>query len=140
LIGQAANAQIQAASAQGDVWITPSARSVIPSSDPVSQTTEWRLELPEAQSAGLVPGQQVRVKLSADQAANRNLLGVPEQAIVRRGELTAVYVKSGETFSLRAVRLGQRLGVDGVEVLAGLKAGDVVALDTVRAAQLPASK
>jgi len=30
--------------------------------------------------------------------------------------------------------------VDGVEVLAGLKAGDVVALDTVRAAQLPASK
>ena len=140
LIGQAANAQVQAASAQGDAWITPSARSVIPSSDPVSQTTEWRLELPEAQSAGFVPGQQVRVRLSADQASNRSLLAVPEQAIVRRGELTAVYVKTGEVFSLRAVRLGQRLGTDGVEVLAGLKAGDAVALDTVRAAQVRAVK
>ncbi|MEO7105410.1 MAG: efflux RND transporter periplasmic adaptor subunit [Rhodoferax sp.] len=140
LIGQAANAQIQAASAQGDVWITPSARSVIPSSDPVSQTTEWRLELPDAQSAGLVPGQQVRVKLSADQSATRGLLAVPEQAIVHRGELTAVYVKSGAVFSLRAVRLGQRLGAEGVEVLAGLKAGDVVALDTLRAAQVRVGK
>lgn len=140
LIGQAGNAQIQAPSAQGDVWITPSARNVIPSSDPVSQTTEWRLELPDAHSAGLVPGQQVRVRFSADQAISRDLLTVPEQAIVRRGELTAVYVKSGDVFSLRAVRLGQRLGVDGIEVLSGLKAGDVVSLDTVRAAQVPAGK
>ena len=140
LIGQAADAQVQAASAQGDVWIVPSARSVIPSSDPVSQTTEWRLELPEAGSAGLVPGQQVRVRFSAAQSSNRSLLAVPEQAIVRRGELTAVYVKSGEVFSLRAVRLGQRLGADGVEVLAGLKAGDAVALDTVRAAQVRVGK
>jgi len=135
LVGQAANVQVQAGEALPDAWITPSATSVIPSSDPVSQTTEWRLELPAAQSAGLVPGMQVRVKFSAPAAANRSLLAVPEQAIVRRGELTAVYVKSGEVFALRAVRLGQKLGADGTEVLAGLKAGDVVALDTVRAAQ-----
>jgi hypothetical protein len=77
----------------------------------------------------------VQVKFSAAAAANRSLLAVPEQAIVRRGELTAVYVKNGEIFTLRAVRLGQKLGADGTEVLAGLKAGDVVALDTVRAAQ-----
>ena len=135
LVGQAANVQVQAGEALPDAWITPSATSVIPSSDPVSQTTEWRLELPAAQSAGLVPGMQVRVKFSAPAAANRSLLAVPEQAIVRRGELTAVYVKNGDVFALRAVRLGQKLGADGTEVLAGLKAGDVVALDTVRAAQ-----
>ena len=135
LVGQAANVQVQAGEALPDAWITPSATSVIPSSDPVSQTTEWRLELPAAQSAGLVPGLQVRVKFSAPAAANRSLLAVPEQAIVRRGELTAVYVKNGDVFALRAVRLGQKLGADGTEVLAGLKAGDVVALDTVRAAQ-----
>jgi len=135
LVGQAANVQVQAGEALPDAWITPSATSVIPSSDPVSQTTEWRLELPAAQSAGLVPGLQVRVKFSAPAAANRSLLAVPEQAIVRRGELTAVYVKNGDVFTLRAVRLGQKLGADGTEVLAGLKAGDVVALDTVRAAQ-----
>jgi len=133
-IGRATEVQVQAGATDA-AWITPSATSVIPSSDPVSQTTEWRLELPAAQSAGLVPGLQVRVKFSAPAAANRNLLAVPEQAIVRRGELTAVYVKNGEAFTLRAVRLGQKLGADGTEVLAGLKAGDVVALDTVRAAQ-----
>lgn len=134
-VGQAANVQVQAGEALPDAWITPSSTSVIPSSDPVSQTTEWRLELPAAHSAGLVPGLQVRVKFSPAVAANRSLLAVPEQAIVRRGELTAVYVKNGEVFTLRAVRLGQKLGADGTEVLAGLKAGDVVALDTVRAAQ-----
>jgi hypothetical protein len=35
-------------------------------------------------------------------------------------------------FALRAVRTGATHG-DGVEVLAGLKAGDLVALDPVRA-------
>lgn len=136
-IGQAADVQVQAGDSDGTGWITPSGRSLIPSSDPVSQTTEWRLEIPAAQSAGLVPGQQVRVKFSAAQSAARPLLAVPEQAIVRRGELTAVYVQSGTQFTLRAVRLGQKLGADGTEVLAGLQSGDVIALDPVRASQSP---
>ncbi len=137
-IGQAADVQVQAGDSGGTGWITPSGRSLIPSSDPVSQTTEWRLEIPAAQSAGLVPGQQVRVKFSAAQSTARQMMAVPEQAIVRRGELTAVYVQSGTRFTLRAVRLGQKLGVDGTEVLAGLVPGDVVALDPVRAAQATA--
>nr|WP_315489546.1 efflux RND transporter periplasmic adaptor subunit [uncultured Rhodoferax sp.] len=135
LVGQAADVQVQAGEGLPDQWITPTSSSVIPSSDPVSQTTEWRLELPAANSAGLVPGLQVRVKFSSGPSANRSLLVVPEQAIIRRGELTAVYVKNGDVFTLRAVRLGQRLGADGTEIMAGLKAGDTVALDTVRAAQ-----
>lgn len=133
-VGQAVDVQVQAGEPDAG-WITPTARSIVPASDPVSQTTEWRLELPAAPSATLVPGQQVRVKFTATAAAARQLLAVPEQAIVRRGELTAVYVQSGTQFTLRAVRLGQRLGAQGTEVLAGLKAGDVVALDTLRAAQ-----
>ncbi len=138
-LGQAGTVQVQAGGASANEWITPIGRSMIPSSDPVSQTTEWRLLLPAAQSGGLVPGQQVRVRLGAEASASRNLLTVPEQAIVRRGELVAVYVQSGATFTLRAVRLGQRLGAEGTEVLAGLKVGDVVALDTLRAAQIPAT-
>ena len=138
-IGQAAEVQVQAGGSEAAGWITPSARNLIPSSDPVSQTTEWRLEIPAAQSAGLVPGQQVRVKFSAAQGNSRQLLAVPEQAIVRRGELTAVYVRSGTQFTLRAVRLGQKLGAEGTEILAGLQAGDVVALDPVRASQ-PAAR
>jgi RND family efflux transporter MFP subunit len=135
MLGQAVDVLVQATDAGTGSWISPVARGIIPSSDPVSQTTEWRLELPAAQSAGFIPGQQIRVKFGSEGNANRNLLTVPEQAIVRRGELTAVYVKNGEAFTLRAVRLGQKLGADGTEVLAGLKAGEVVALDTVRAAQ-----
>ncbi|OYU44062.1 MAG: efflux transporter periplasmic adaptor subunit [Burkholderiales bacterium PBB4] len=134
-VAEAANVQVRAGETLAEAWISPTSTRVIPSADPVSQTTEWRLELPAAQSAGLVPGLQVRVKFSAGSAASRGRLAVPEHAIVRRGELTAVYVKSADLFTLRAVRLGQKLGGDSTEVLAGLKAGDVVALDTVRAAQ-----
>jgi len=83
----------------------------------------------------------VRVKFTTAASAARQLLAIPEQAIVRRGELTAVYVQNGKQFTLRAVRLGQRLGAqEGTEVLAGLKAGDVVALDTLRASQPTATK
>jgi RND family efflux transporter MFP subunit len=133
--GQAAGVQVQADGAEGSAWITPTARTLIPSSDPVSQTTEWRLDLAATDSAGLVPGQQVRVKFNTAAGPAREVLAVPEQAIVRRGELTAVYVQSGAQFTLRAVRLGSRMGAEGTQVLSGLKAGDVVALDPVRAAQ-----
>jgi len=66
-------------------------------------------------------------------------LVLPESALLRRGELTGVYVVAsrgeGEPagFALRAVRTGASHGAAGVEILAGLKAGDRVALDPVRA-------
>ena len=135
-LGLAAGVQIQTAANQ---WTAPTSQSFLRTSDPVSQTTEWRLDLPADQGAGLLPGQQLPVKFNAgSSAAVRTLLTVPTQAIVRRGELTAVYVQSGASFSLRAVRLGRSvgaLGTEGTEVLAGLKAGDVVALEPLRAAQ-----
>ena len=57
---------------------------------------------------------------------------MPREAILRRGELTAVYVASDKGFILRAVRVGPALA-DSVEVLAGLRAGERVARDPVRA-------
>lgn len=115
------------------VWITPTARTAIPSADPVSQTTEWRLDLPAKDAATLVPGQQVQVQFLQIQSGSVSRLTVPQAAIVRRGELTAVYISTGQGFSLRAVRLGAQQGTDSVEVLAGLKAGDEVATDPIRA-------
>ncbi len=114
-------------------WITPVNRVAIPAADPVSQTTEWRLELPAREAIGLVPGQQVRVQFLQGLTGSVERLLVPQVAVVRRGELTAVYVAIGQDFSLRAVRLGARQGADMVEVLAGVVAGDKVALDPVRA-------
>ncbi len=52
--------------------------------------------------------------------------------MLRRGELTAVYAVQDGGFVLKAVRLGAAQGA-GVEVLAGLKPGERVALDPVRA-------
>lgn len=113
--------------------ITPVGRLVVPSSDPVSQTTEWRLELASADAANLLPGQQVRVRFTLPHSGTTTQLLVPQAALVRRGELTAVYVVANGAFSLRAVRLGANRGAEGVEVLAGVKSGDAVALDPNRA-------
>jgi len=113
--------------------IVPVARSAVPSADPVSQTTEWRLELPAAQAAALVPGQQVRVQFAQVSGSAAAKLVLPMAAVLRRGELTAVYVVSGNGFVLRAVRLGAAQGADGVEVVSGLANGEVVALDPIRA-------
>jgi len=116
--------------AGGAQWQRPASISTVPTADPVSQTIEWRLELPTEVARALLPGQQVRVRFSGGQASR---MLVPAAAVLRRGELTAVYVVAGKGFALKAVRLGAEHGAEGVEVLAGLTAGDRVALDPVKA-------
>jgi RND family efflux transporter MFP subunit len=111
-------------------WLRPASTSTVPTADPVAQTIEWRLELPADAAKNLLPGQQVPVRFSGGQA-DRML--VPGAAVLRRGELTAVYVATRQGFVLKAVRLGAEHGADGVEVVAGLLAGERVALDPVKA-------
>lgn len=119
--------------AQGKTtWIVPLASTRLPSTDPVSQTTEWRFDLPTKESADLVPGQQVQVQFLPSKSGVTSRLTLPQSTIVRRGELTGVYVSNGQGFSLRAVRLGAQQANE-VEILAGLKAGDEVALDPLKA-------
>ena len=113
-----------------DQWIRPTGSTTVPTADPVSQTIEWRLELPPEAAKALLPGQQVRVRFTGGQA-ERSV--VPASAILRRGELTAVYVASAKGFVLKAVRLGTDHGASGVEVLVGLSADERVALDPVKA-------
>jgi RND family efflux transporter MFP subunit len=142
-VRQAKQTLVLVENGQGVQSIAPLNRLEVPSSDPVSQTTEWRMDLPAKEAAALLPGQQVRVSfLGADLPAGAGALRVPVAAVVRHGELSAVYVASGKGFGLRAVRLGRETA-DGVEVLAGLRAGELVATDPLRAAQagaVPAAK
>ena len=114
--------------------VAPVSRTELPGADAVSQTVEWRLDLPAAASAGLSPGQPVQVRFAgaADPAATAGPPVVPASAVLQRGELSAVYAAQGDRFVLKAVRLGARQG-DGVQVVAGLKAGERIALDAVRA-------
>ncbi len=116
-------------------WIAPTSATALPVADAVSQTVEWRLELPADAAAGQLPGATARVRFVADAvapAAGAEVPTVPAGALLRRGELTAVYVVQGGRFVLRAVRTGAVVG-DSVQVLAGLRPGERVAVDPVRA-------
>ncbi|CAL95992.1 efflux RND transporter periplasmic adaptor subunit [Azoarcus olearius] len=108
--------------------------TVLPAADARTHTVRVRVELPPG-SNDVVPGTYARVHFLS--AATRRLT-VPAAAVLRRGELTAVYVAEGRGgFSLRQLRLGDTISDDtgrpAVEVLAGLGEGDVVALDPVQA-------
>jgi len=126
--------EVQVLLADGQT-LAPSAREMLPTADPVTQTVEWRLTLP-ATATQLRPGQTARVlartPAAAAQAGGPARLSLPSQAVLRRGELTAVYVAVPHGFALRAVRVGPAAG-GLVDVLSGLNAGERVALDPVRA-------
>jgi len=134
-------------------WVQPVRRADLPGADAVSQTVEWRLDLSSADAAQWLPGQMVRVRFSGtapasapapaptptsapagqpQPATSAARASVPQGAVLQRGELTAVYVAQGEQFVLRAVRTGARAGGQ-VEILAGLKPGERIAADAVRA-------
>ena len=113
----------------GERWVAPSAQQGVGAADPVSQTLTWKMDVPAAQALQLLPGQSTRVRFVGGQA-QRTVL--PQSAVLRRGELTGVYLASGQGFVLRAVRLGSVHG-EQVEVLAGLQPGDAVAVNAVQA-------
>ncbi len=106
--------------------------TILPAADPGTRTTEIRIDLPDDVQAA--PGQFARARFALSMAASPTRLSIPEAAILRRGELTAVYVvTSGGRLQQRQVRLGEALPDGRIEVLAGLKAGENVALDPVKA-------
>jgi hypothetical protein len=113
--------------------VTPVKTQLLPTVDPATHTLELRLDLP-AGLAGVAPGMFARVWLPIAGADAR--LFVPARAVVRRAELSGVYVLGADGRALlRQVRLG-RLQGDRVEVLAGVSAGERVVLDPQAAARL----
>jgi len=113
--------------------IRPLRWQVLPAVDAATHTVELRLDLP-AGTAGS-PGMFARVWLpgGAGEAAR---VSVPAKTVVRRAELSAVYVIGPDGRPLlRQVRLGPASG-DQVEILAGLGAGERVALDPQAAARV----
>lgn len=104
--------------------------TVFPYADPATHSFRVRVELPAGRT-GLYPGMTVKVAFAVG-AATRLL--VPVSALVRRGELSGVYViGTDHSVGLRQLRLGHRFG-DQVEVLAGLAAGERIAVDPEAAA------
>jgi len=132
-------AQKRAAVYVGGQRIESSAITFYPSAQPQTNTFRARIELPK-DLAGLAPGMFVKVGFVTGETQR---LLVPRTSIVERSEMRAVYVVSGDgRVSLRQVRLGHAQG-DSVEILAGIVAGDLVALDPAAAgirARQPAPK
>lgn len=96
---------------------------VFPAADPASHSVKVRVLLPQM-DAPPAPGATAKVVFPI--RAEARSLRVPVSAVYRRGELTAVYVVKDGRALLRQVRLGAPQG-DSVEVLAGLRPGDVIA-------------
>jgi hypothetical protein len=59
-------------------------------------------------------------------------LTVPASAVVRRGEVSALYVLGEGGPRLRQVRLGEAVAGGDLEVLAGLSAGEKISTDPVK--------
>lgn len=110
-------------------WIKAASTTVQPIADARTHSTQVRVYLP-ANEANVYPGMFVRAHFVVGKAKK---LTIPASAVLRRSEVVAVYVvdeKGG--MKLRQVRLGEPS--DGlVEVLAGLKPGEQVALDPIKA-------
>jgi RND family efflux transporter MFP subunit len=113
---------------------TATAIEVLPTRDATTHGAQVRLSLPSV--PGIAPGQFARatLPLQADSKRPVNLV-IPRSAVVQRTEFTGVYVlNSAGKPQLRQVRLGREQG-DSIEVLAGLAAGERIALDPIAAAQ-----
>jgi len=111
-------------------WLEARNIVVMPAADPRTHTTRVRLELAE-DVRGAYPGLFARAHFVTGKATR---LLAPREAVLRRSELTAVYVLDDKGLPrLRQVRLGSAGDERSIEILAGLKPGERVALEPVKA-------
>lgn len=109
--------------------VTPTSITIFPYADQSTNTFTVRLELPEGQFS-LYPGMFTKVAFVVGEAQR---LLVPTSAIVRRSEVTGIYVVNDDkSIRLRQIRIGAEFG-ERTEVLAGLLPDENVATDPVSA-------
>jgi RND family efflux transporter MFP subunit len=102
---------------------------ILPTADARSHTVTARLYLPD-NVEGVFPGMAARAHFVTGSGKK---LTVPTKAVIRRGEVTGVYVLDAQNVPrLRQVRLGEMLGNGELEVLAGVSAGDRVSLEPIQ--------
>jgi len=122
-------------------WIDATRVEILPTADARSHTVTARLYLPD-NVPGVIPGMAARAHFVVGSGKK---LTVPPTAVLRRGEVTAVYVVDAQSQPhLRQIRLGETVGNGEVEILAGLSGGERVSLDPIKAGmqlkQQPATK
>jgi len=103
--------------------ITGTLAEISPAADPASRTVRMKVDLPE--TAGLRAGQFGRLAVPVGEAT---FLFVPPTALVRRGQLEILFVAADGKAQMRLVRTGKETA-QGIEILAGLEAGEVVVIE-----------
>jgi multidrug efflux system membrane fusion protein len=103
----------------GEAQITARVARVQPSVDPAARTALVKLQLQKSLRAGT----QVKVLFAT---GSRNVIAVPKTALVRRGQLTSVFVIGSDGVArMRLVTVGSSDGTR-TEVLSGLAAGEQI--------------
>ncbi|MCF1427047.1 MAG: efflux RND transporter periplasmic adaptor subunit [Shewanella sp.] len=90
----------------------------------VGHNFEVRVPFPD-KTRDLAPSTMAKASFVIDK---RPMVLIPQSALYTQNELSAVYLKQGDDFLLTQVRVGEKQG-DQVVILAGLKAGDEIALN-----------
>ncbi len=102
--------------------IESSALTLFPYADKQTRTFQLRVNLPE-QTPGLFPGMSTEVSFNV---GTEEIIIIPESAIVRRGELTLVYIKHENKKIPRQIVTGKVMN-QFTEVLSGLNQGELIA-------------
>jgi len=111
-------------------WIEGKGVTILPSADARSHVTRVRIDLPR-DVRDIYPGVFARAHFAV---GRERRLVVPARAVLRRSEVTAVYVVGADGQPrLRQIRSGAPAGPELIEVLAGVQPGEKVALDPVKA-------
>ncbi len=110
-------------------WVDAVRVEVLPTVDARSHTATARVYLPE-DIQGIAPGAYARAHFIIGRAPK---LTLPPAAVLRRGEVTAVYVLDDKGApALRQVRLGEAVAGGELEVLAGINPGERVSLEPAK--------
>jgi len=102
-----------------------------PSADLQTHSFKVLVNLPSGDHS-LFPGTLVKIAFVSGETQS---LLVPAGAVAQRGEVNGVYVITDKTIDLRLVRLGSLTADNRYPILAGLNAGDKIALDPIAAAK-----
>ncbi|MCP4123919.1 MAG: HlyD family efflux transporter periplasmic adaptor subunit, partial [Bacteroidetes bacterium] len=90
--------------------------------DPTTSTFRIRVNLPTG-LVGLYPGMYLKTTFKIGE--NTELV-IPDSSVIRRGEVTAVYVQQDDNLHFRHIRVGRLLENADRVVLAGLVEGEKV--------------
>ena len=95
-------------------------REISPTADPNSRTLLVKLDLPA--TPGLRTGQFGRVAVPV---AETSVLRVPASAVIRRGQMELVFIRTGNVARLRIVTTGKPIAGE-IEIVSGVSAGEPI--------------